>query len=163
VTSETGSSKRTERDHRNLSDRDFEFEDYDAYLDDQLETFFDRDRISDVDHSWDFVHDAQTLFEDGLFGRLFKLVNKQPSRAKWTHMKNADCIRCGEAEVGILGVMMATETPSGELVVIGQHSELCWECAERVEQDLEEHGQPQPTLGRGKWWPDSGTNEGETA
>lgn len=145
-------------DHRNLTHEDFAFEDYDDYLNDELETFLDRDHISDADHSWEFVHDTQTLYEEGVFGRLLKLVDKQPSREKWYHMKDADCIRCGKPDVGILGVMMATETPSGEIVVIDQHSELCPDCADHVEQNLREHGQPQPTI-RGQWW----TNEGETA
>lgn len=147
--------------HKNLTREDFEFEDYDAYLDDVLDRFFDRgdDYLSTVDHDFPFVYDAQRLYEHGRFGLLLNVIDNQPTRAKWTHMKDADCIRCGAENVGILGLMRASETPSGELYCIDQHSELCPDCADQVEQDFREHGAPQPTLTRGRWW----TSGGETA
>lgn len=133
-------------DHRNIGTNDVDYPDFDAYLDDRLEVFFDYDHLSEASHDWDFVLDVRKLYEEGLFGKLLAKVDNQPTRERWWELRDADCVRCGKANVGLIGVHDAVECPDGEIRAIHQHAKLCPQCHDQAMKDLEEYGKIQPSL-----------------
>ena len=142
----------------NLTDQHFEYDTYEDFVDARLTDFLNRCRLSEIEHSWSYVHDAKTIYEDGDFGRLLHVLDQLPPKSKWEQLKDAKCIRCEKPNSGIIGYSSTVQTPSGHLVSIHQQSELCSDCFSQVLDELEETGTPQPTLSRGRWWPKDAMN-----
>jgi hypothetical protein len=134
-------------DRRNLSLKDFEYADYDQYLDDRIDTFLGHERVRVADRGFDYVIAPRSLFRHGLFGQLLNRVDSQPTRDEWNELKDADCKRCGEPDVGIYGLYDSVEGPDGERYAIHQEACLCDDCHGRVLDDLRQYGEVQPTMG----------------